>query len=111
MKHHSSLPPEVSAYFDQQKHLQNEHVMVAQSKRNVRETTELMEEILLEVGERGAHLDLLEDEAENLEDSSSTFLLETLPGWRRWVRAWAPPDWWFPSQCCRRQRQKRQKRK
>lgn len=109
MKQPSSLPPEVSAYFEQQKHLQNEHVMVAQSKRNVRETTELMEEILLEVGERGAHLDLLEDEAEDLEESSSAFLLETLPGWRRWLRAWAPPDWWCP--CRSRRRRERQKRK
>lgn len=94
----ATVPPAVQEYFEREKRAQASHIKVAEAKRNVRQTLALVETSLLpKLGERNQHIDLVLDQAEDLEDSSYVFLSATQPKWRQWLKTWTPPMWWWPS--------------
>lgn len=92
------LPPEVEAFLNLEKSKQKSHVHVAEAKRNVKHTMGIIQDSLLpKLAERGMQLEQVIVQADDLEQSSTDFLVATQPFWRHWLRAWKPPLWWWPS--------------
>lgn len=98
------MPEDTIRYLQREERKQNQHVNVARSKANVKDTVMLMHQNMGKIAERGQKLDEIEDQVEDLLDESELFYHATLPRWKQYVLTWIPPRWWFPTwmqlYCC-----------
>lgn len=81
---------------------------IRQIQGNLDTTRETLLHIFEQVSERGTHVERLEDQAEDLVATSDVFYDSTLPGWKRYLRTWRPPMWWWQrlgcGRCCRKKK-------
>lgn len=93
-----SYPPEVRRYFEQQKREQQVYVNTAHIKKNLRETTIVAINAMDKLIQRGTQLEMVEEEAEQLQQTSKLFLVDTLPWWKFYLFCNCLPTWWCKSE-------------
>jgi len=100
------MPEDTIRYLQSEERKQTQHIKIAQSKANVRDTVIHMHQVLGRAAGRGTQLQVVEEQIEDLMNQSEDFYYETMPGWKRYALSWAPPRWWFPiwlqKWCCRK---------
>lgn len=88
-----SLPPEVERFFAQQQEEQQKLNKTAHVKKNLRETQETMKHVMEKVMARNITLQMTEEDANALVDSSNEFLREARG--MNWSCIWSwVPAWW-----------------
>jgi len=105
------LPPEVERFFAEERRKQNTYATIAQTQRNLKETTVTMHQIMEKTSQRGIVLEEREEQAEELLESSDAFYIATMPGWKRYIYEMKMP-WWFHNLryyccCCRENKRKK----
>ena len=75
-------------------------------QQNLLETLNVVEtRLLTSVKERGTAITQAAVQMDSLHETSEEFYNETLPGWKRYIRTWKPPSWWFAKcKCCHRRK-------
>lgn len=94
-------PPSVQAWFDAQQHEQRQLAQCALIQADLRSTHTHIASVLERGVQRGQQVSVSEEQSEELLDTAQDFYEATLPAWRRYVRSWVPPAWWWPA-CVRR---------
>ncbi|MBX9636523.1 MAG: hypothetical protein K2Q45_03120 [Nitrosomonas sp.] len=90
----TNIPPEVESFFAKQRLEQQKLNKTAHIKKNIRETQNTMQNAMEKIVMRGQDLEVLEENSNQLMDSSMVFLNQ---GRRlNWSCLWNwMPDWWF----------------
>ena len=91
-----NFPPEVERYFAQERAKQTH---IANAQKNLKDTTVIMHNIIEKTQQRGVVVEECETQSEDLLDSSESFYVANLPGWKRWVYTYKAP-WWFSFCSC-----------
>ncbi len=86
------FPPAVVAFFDAERHKQQQHVTVGRINGNLRETKRYALAVLDRLADRGVAMDECAARADELVCSSREFVVAVTPWWRRCVPGW----WWCP---------------
>ncbi len=105
-----SIPPIVAEYFDAQRREQQSFVQLACIKSTLNDVTVSFTDTMKQAGMRGTQVDEIVSQSDELLDSSEEFHNMTMPAWRRFIRSWIPPSWWWEQcglTCCRRKRKRR----
>ncbi len=90
----TTIPREVEHFFAEQRKEQQQYVAVGRINGTLRETTRIAIHALDQVAQRGLAMSECEERAIDLERSSSLFLIQVTPWWRRCWPQW----WWCPYQ-------------
>lgn len=106
------MPDDTIRYLQNEERKQTQHIKVAKSRANVRETVVKMHNVMEKVGDRGKHINVVEEQVDDLLDTSEDFYYAAMPGWKRYALSWVPPLWWVPmwlQRCCKRRRRIKKK--
>lgn len=88
----NGIPPEVDAYFAAQRKQQQQYVTTARIGKTLGETTRVALQVMDKIALRGVAMSESVVLAEDLQESSRTFVVQVLPWWRRCLPRW----WWCP---------------
>jgi len=94
------LPPEVSAYFEEQRNHQKKLEKTSLIQAELRDTTTLVHGMFERLRDRGVTMNDATEQTQDLLESSEEFYRETRPNWKRYLYSWIPPAWWFEEICC-----------
>jgi hypothetical protein len=84
----NKFPPEMVRFLEDEQKKQQQYVIVGRIQGNVRETTRIAIHALDQMAQRGVAMNESEARAAELVHSSSLFVLQVTPWWRR--------CWWCP---------------
>lgn len=88
-----SFPPEIESYFAQQRLEQQQLNKTAHVKKNLRETQTSMHNVMEKLIMRGHDLKIVEEDTQQLLDSSNAFLIQS--NRMNWSCLWSwVPGWW-----------------
>lgn len=91
-------PPEVERFFAEQRAKQEMHIAIATTNKNLKETAHVLTNMFEKVHQRSAILEECAVQSEELLESSESFHLAVMPGWKRYIYSFKAPWWWCS--CC-----------
>ena len=84
----------------------NHKIRVASIQENLQTTTTVLTGAMAKLAQRGTTIEVANEQAEFLEESSEAFYTAAMPGWKRYLKSWIPPEWWFRRlcHCCKKRK-------